>query len=149
MLWLWYGVELSIVFQQENNNFKLFSDVFIIELPHVEQVANWDCGLACIQMVLSNDLAVQLCQNLSTICPDEYQNKRLVNRKIITKMLHWFYSLIIFLICSTWTIDLCYILSHFSVKIKYYTKTLGVNPSFSQEKFYDSYILKVIFFLLN
>jgi hypothetical protein len=64
-------------------------------------------------------------------------------------MLHWFYSLIIFLICSTWTIDLCYILSHFSVKIKYYTKTLGVNPSFSQEKFYDSYILKVIFFLLN
>jgi hypothetical protein len=76
------------VFQQENNNFKLFSDVFIIELPHVEQVANWDCGLACIQMVLSSDLAVQLCQNLSTICPDEYQNKRLVNRKIITKMLH-------------------------------------------------------------
>lgn len=46
-------------------------------------------------------------------------------------------------LCSTWTIDLCYILNHFSIKIKYYTKTLGVNPSFSQEKFYDSYILKV------
>ncbi|XP_046463381.1 guanylyl cyclase 1-like isoform X1 [Daphnia pulex] len=93
-------------------------DVFVIELPHVEQVGNWDCGLACIQMVLSNDLAQQLCQNLSSICPDEYQNK------------------------STWTIDLCYILNHFSMKIKYYTKTLGVNPSFSKEKFYDSYILK-------
>jgi hypothetical protein len=33
------------------------------------------------------------------------------------------------------------------MKIKYYTKTLGVNPSFSKEKFYDSYILKV--FSLN
>ncbi|KAI9559665.1 protein C22orf13 [Daphnia sinensis] len=94
------------------------SDAFIIELPHIEQAGNWDCGLACIQMVLSKNLALQLLQNLSTICPEEYQNR------------------------STWTIDLCYILNHFSVKIKYYTKTLGVNPNFSQEKFYDSYIPK-------
>ncbi len=55
----------------------------------------------------------------------------------------------LFVLCSTWTIDLCYILNHFSMKIKYYTKTLGVNPSFSKEKFYDSYILKVFFFQNN
>ena len=56
----------------------IFSDVFIIALPHIEQIGNWDCGLACIQMVLSKDLAIKLCENLSTICPEEYKNKRLV-----------------------------------------------------------------------
>lgn len=120
-----------------------FPDTFVINLPHVEQAENWDCGLACIQMVLSDDEAINLRQNMSVICSEEYQNKRLFenNNSII-------YScyLCVYKSYSTWTIDLCYILNHFSVKIKYYTKTLGVNPSFSQERFYNNYIIKVTIF---
>lgn len=42
----------------------------------MEQTGNWDCGLACIQMVLSEELAIELGQNLNTICSEVFQNKR-------------------------------------------------------------------------
>ena len=54
-------------------------DCLIVQLPHIEQDASWDCGLACIQMVLPEDLATKFKQNLSTICPEEYHNQRLLS----------------------------------------------------------------------
>merc|ERR1719452_323763 len=38
---------------------------------------------------------------------------------------------------STWTIDLCYILKRFNVLFRYTTITIGVDPGYSKEAFYD------------
>ncbi len=44
---------------------------------------------------------------------------------------------------STWTIDLCYLLSYFRIKHKLYTASLGVDPSLGKESFYESIIERV------
>lgn len=38
---------------------------------------------------------------------------------------------------STWTIDLCYILQRFHLPHKYFTTTIGVNPSYNNHRYYD------------
>ena len=43
---------------------------------------------------------------------------------------------------STWTIDLCYVLQRFSIKFKYTTVTLGVDPGYCKEAFYNKVIAK-------
>ena len=43
---------------------------------------------------------------------------------------------------STWTIDLCYVLQRFRVKFKYTTVTLGVDPGYCKEAFYNKVIAK-------
>ena len=48
-------------------------------------------------------------------------------------------------LCSTWTIDLCYILKHYSVNHKFCTKTIGVDPSLSSESFYSKTLSMVDF----
>lgn len=47
------------------------------------------------------------------------------------------------LICSTWSIDLAYLLQRFGIKHRYMTVTLGVDPGFSSESFYDHVLHKV------
>ena len=43
---------------------------------------------------------------------------------------------------STWTIDLCYVLQRFRIKFKYTTVTLGVDPGYCKEAFYNKVIAK-------
>ena len=43
---------------------------------------------------------------------------------------------------STWTIDLCYILERFRIKFKYTTITIGVDPGYCKEAFYNKVIAK-------
>ena len=43
---------------------------------------------------------------------------------------------------STWTIDLCYILKRFNVVFRYTTITIGVDPGYSNEAFYDKVLAK-------
>lgn len=43
---------------------------------------------------------------------------------------------------STWTIDLCYLLQRFQVRHEYYTKTLGIDPSYSEHSYYTKIIDK-------
>ena len=43
---------------------------------------------------------------------------------------------------STWTIDLCYILRRFNVLFRYTTITIGVDPGYSKEAFYDKVLAK-------
>ncbi|KAK6145421.1 hypothetical protein DH2020_022241 [Rehmannia glutinosa] len=79
------------------------------EVPHINQQHTWDCGLACVLMVL-RALGVYECnlQELVELC------------------------------CTTsiWTVDLAYLLQKFSVSFTYCTVTLGANPDFSVETFY-------------
>ncbi|GMH26807.1 hypothetical protein Nepgr_028650 [Nepenthes gracilis] len=80
-----------------------------IEVPHVNQLHHWDCGLACVLMVLQT-VGVKDCdlQALGMLCRTT----------------------------SIWTVDLAYLLKKFSITFSYFTLTIGVNPNFCMETFY-------------
>ncbi|CAM8916868.1 unnamed protein product [Rhodiola kirilowii] len=80
-----------------------------IDVPHYNQQSSWDCGLACILMVL-NTVGTSDCniRDLKDLCN----------------------------INSIWTVDLAYLLQKFSIQFSYFTVTLGANPTYSAEKFY-------------
>jgi len=84
-------------------------------VPHVHQSHNWDCGLACVLMVMqafnvfTYDLAV-LCQ----ICETK----------------------------SIWTIDLAHLLRFFGFEVIFLTVTIGANPDYASETFYRDHIGK-------
>ncbi|KAK9700069.1 hypothetical protein RND81_08G215500 [Saponaria officinalis] len=80
-----------------------------IEVPHISQLSNWDCGLACILMVLET-MGISNCSlhSLEKLCGTR----------------------------SIWTVDLAYLLQSYSVLFRYFTVTLGANPNFSMESFY-------------
>ncbi len=91
---------------------------------HRRQRSNWDCGLACVQMVLNaarteghrqqeqDEGEMVTAQELEARCSQD-QVKR-----------------------SVWTIDLCYLLRRYGVDFLFTTVTLGVDPSYAKEKFY-------------
>ncbi|KAG0473341.1 hypothetical protein HPP92_015198 [Vanilla planifolia] len=87
----------------------LWRTVWIGEVPHVRQQFHWDCGLACVLMVLRTlgkwDCKIHDLMELS---------------------------------CSTsvWTVDLAYLLKRFSVSFRFFTIMMGANPNFSSEIFY-------------
>ncbi|XP_040959653.1 guanylyl cyclase 1 isoform X1 [Gossypium hirsutum] len=80
-----------------------------VQVPHVNQLFSWDCGLACVLMALTtigvNDCSIEY---LAELC------------------------------CTTsiWTVDLAYLLQKFSVRFSYYTVTFGANPNYSGETYY-------------
>ncbi|KAI5059493.1 hypothetical protein GOP47_0025812 [Adiantum capillus-veneris] len=80
-----------------------------IKVPHVEQLHSWDCGLACVLMVLK------------TLGIEGHDLKSLEE------------------LCSTssiWTVDLAHLLRLFDVEVAFLTVTIGANPSFAVETFY-------------
>ncbi|KNA07811.1 hypothetical protein SOVF_168430 isoform B [Spinacia oleracea] len=83
--------------------------VHFIEVPHVNQLSNWDCGLACVLMVLQT-IGINNCSlhTLEKLCGTR----------------------------SIWTVDLAYLLQKFSVIFSFFTVTIGANPNFSVESFY-------------
>ncbi|XP_030932631.1 guanylyl cyclase 1 isoform X2 [Quercus lobata] len=82
---------------------------YFVEVPHIKQLDCWDCGLACVLMVLET-LGITTCdfQALMELCPTH----------------------------SIWTIDLAYLLHKFNVSFSFFTITVGANPSYSFETFY-------------
>ncbi|XP_058787563.1 guanylyl cyclase 1 isoform X1 [Vicia villosa] len=80
-----------------------------IEVPHINQIYTWDCGLACVVMVLKtigvNNFDIQA---LADLCCTN----------------------------SIWTVDLAYLLQRFSVTFSYLTVTIGANPNYCGESFY-------------
>lgn len=80
-----------------------------MEVPHVHQLASWDCGLACVLMVLrATGISTCSIQELADICSTN----------------------------SIWTVDLAYLLQRFCVEFSYCTITFGANPNYSIEEFY-------------
>jgi len=92
-------------------------------VQHTQQQFDWDCGLSCVLMALDAaeelDAKDSIIQNLEEICKKEGFGH------------------------STWTIDLCYLLKHYapSLTFSYTTVTLGVDPSYMNQVFYNK-ILK-------
>lgn len=90
----------------------------IIELKHQKQKFNWDCGIACVLMVLPPEKRDHLLENFENVCREEGFGR------------------------STWTIDLCYLLLRYKVQHNYLTQTLGVNPDYHGNPFYDNIIAR-------
>ncbi|KAL5203364.1 hypothetical protein ABZP36_014316 [Zizania latifolia] len=82
---------------------------YYIDVPHVQQAFTWDCGLACVLMVLRT-LGIDCCgiADLEKLCSTT----------------------------SIWTVDLAYLLNKFSVCFSFFIVTLGANPQYSVETFY-------------
>ena len=81
--------------------------------PHVKQTYNWDCGLACVLMVV------------------HAQGMRHVDLRYLRDL------------CGTtsiWTVDIAYMLRHFGVPVRFLTTTLGANPLYAEETFYKDHM---------
>lgn len=89
------------------------SAVIQLPIPHVRQTTSWNCGIACITMVFKwrGNSATPL------------QIEAFMKAKDIDE--------------SVWTIDMCYILSNFGVKTELTTKTLGADPAYASDPFYQ------------
>ncbi|QDZ22648.1 guanylyl cyclase [Chloropicon primus] len=82
-------------------------------VPHVRQAFNWDCGIACVLMIVqANGLKHVDLGYLRDVCGTT----------------------------SIWTIDIAHLLRHFGLKVKYFTVTLGANPAYADEKFYKDHM---------
>jgi len=86
-----------------------------ILLPHEQQHFNWDCGIACLRMVLKYF--------------DKNQNGELMQQ--FSKM---------GLGTSVWTIDLAYLLTAFAIENQLSTVTLGVDANYADVEFYASHL---------
>ncbi|CAH9098957.1 unnamed protein product [Cuscuta epithymum] len=82
---------------------------FSIKVPHINQLHTWDCGLACVAMVL---------RTLGFVDCNTGQLEELCCTR------------------SIWTVDLAYLLQKYSADFYYFTVTLGANPNFSMETYY-------------
>merc|ERR1712059_23373 len=87
-------------------------------LTHYQQRHHWDCGLSCILMILPYKDRTYVLDNLSSFLDEQGFGE------------------------STWTIDLCYILHRFNIGFRYTTTTMGVDPGYIKENFYDKVLAK-------
>ena len=81
-------------------------------VPHVRQSFNWDCGFACCEMVL----------RALGVPPGDCSLPNL--QKLVPSS-------------SIWTVDLAFVLHRFNVRFRYLTMTIGVDPSYKNEPFYQ------------
>ncbi|KAL4452684.1 hypothetical protein ABPG75_008346 [Micractinium tetrahymenae] len=80
-----------------------------LPVPHIQQAYNWDCGLACVLMVLrALDMRQHHFGTLLDMCPTR----------------------------SIWTIDLAHLLAKCGAAVQMMTVTLGANQTYSGEQFY-------------
>ncbi|BDA40954.1 Protein GUCD1 [Coccomyxa sp. Obi] len=82
-------------------------------VPHVRQAYNWDCGLACVLMVLrAAGIHGEDFTSLCDLCS----------------------------ITSIWTVDLAYLLRRFGLEVELTTITIGANPDYAKESFYKEHM---------
>ncbi|XP_043245148.1 protein GUCD1-like isoform X2 [Amphibalanus amphitrite] len=82
------------------------------QVPAVQQRHRWDCGLACVMMVLPETKRRHFSDNFAAVCREEGFGK------------------------STWTIDLVYLLHRYGVQLRYFTITPGIDPGYHRQSFY-------------
>ncbi|KAL0868122.1 hypothetical protein ABMA27_008752 [Loxostege sticticalis] len=79
------------------------------QIVHYQQRYNWDCGLSCVLMLLTDEQRTEFLDKFTDICQEEGFNQ------------------------STWTIDLCYLLKRHQMC----TTMLGVNEDYKRHGYYD------------
>ncbi|XP_019630768.1 PREDICTED: protein GUCD1-like [Branchiostoma belcheri] len=85
----------------------------LLNVPHIQQHFEWDCGLACTRMVLRHVLP----------SPPSADNFRALCEKMDVG-------------CSVWTVDLAWIMAHYNIPHLLCTRTLGVDSGYQQESYY-------------
>ncbi|KAG1682430.1 Protein GUCD1 [Nymphon striatum] len=88
--------------------------LFMNAVTHVPQKYNWDCGVACVMMVINAQARADLNNHFKEICEEEGFEK------------------------SVWTIDLCYLLKRYNMNFLFCSTRLGVDPDFSKMTYYGS-----------
>jgi hypothetical protein len=83
--------------------------------PHICQRYTWDCGLACVEMIIR-----------ALIHADEHVHE-VLTRVCPTK--------------SVWTIDLAYALNRLGIQFIFYTVQLEADPSYQNQTFYAGLFL--------
>nr|XP_012604738.1 protein GUCD1 isoform X3 [Microcebus murinus] len=86
-------------------------DFVQLPVPIIQQLYHWDCGLACSKMVL---------RYLGQLDDGEFESA--LQELRLTR--------------SIWTIDLAYLMRHFSVRHRFCTQTLGVDKGYKNQSFY-------------
>lgn len=83
-------------------------------VPHTQQEAAWDCGIACVLMVLRSKWFLREAdlEGLKGMVAEANQ--------------------------SIWTVDLLYLLRRNGVKASFFTVTLGVDPTYAGKGFYNA-----------
>lgn len=100
----------NLPLRNENGKKDVLVGSHFIDVPHIKQERKWDCGLACVLMVLRTlNINHYDMEDLEAFCPTT----------------------------SIWTVDLAYLLEKLSISFSYITVTLGANPNFSLETFYE------------
>ncbi|KAI7742366.1 hypothetical protein M8C21_025571 [Ambrosia artemisiifolia] len=98
-----------------------------INVPHMKQERMWDCGLVCVLMVLKTlNVNHYDIEDMEAFCG--------------TNSLCWVGDVqrVVFIIWHCiWTVDLAYVLQKLSISFSYITITLGANPNYSVETFYE------------
>ncbi|XP_045503443.1 protein GUCD1 [Colias croceus] len=77
-------------------------------IPQIRQRFSWDCGVACVLMVLREKQRQYFMDNFSRILREEGIGR------------------------CTWTIDLCYLLKRFNINHCTYTARCDVNPNYKK-----------------
>ncbi|CAH2093345.1 unnamed protein product [Euphydryas editha] len=72
-------------------------------VPHIQQRYNWDCGVTCILMILSEEDKTKFLNNFTNICQEEGFGH------------------------TTCTVDLCYLLKRFDIEHCMYTTRQSPN----------------------
>jgi len=87
-------------------------------VEHYQQRSHWDCGVSCVLMTVDKTLRDYILANFKEVCDEEGFGT------------------------STWTIDLCFLLLRANVPITYHTITLGVDPNYKSQAFYNAILSK-------
>ena len=89
------------------------------DVRHYAQRSHWDCGVSCVLMAVDLQTREFILSNFKQVVEEEGFGN------------------------STWTIDLCYLLlRQANLRLKYNTITLGVDPNFTSQAFYNSILKK-------
>ena len=88
-----------------------------MDIPHIHQKTEWDCGIACVKMVLRHNLG----QDFNDGSFESVLSRLALDYKE----------------SCLWTIDLVNVLVNYNINCVYHTITCGVDPGYLNEPFYQ------------
>ncbi|KAA0177751.1 hypothetical protein FNF27_00923 [Cafeteria roenbergensis] len=103
-------------------------------LLHVPQQASWDCGLACLAMIVSTLEHMQGSPGVGPSCAVA----PIVTTRHATRMLRHLGTLAA--TTSTWTIDLAFVLQQLGIPFELRSTHLGVNTGLGGLAFYSGFL---------
>jgi hypothetical protein len=120
------GTETSTSYGHEGRNSGRCANVVPRPVPHCKQHFSWDCGLACVFMVVKAFNAAAL-QSTPVVSGDLHESDYDKLRELCPTT-------------SIWTVDLAHLLRRLGLDVCFLTTTLGPNPAYAEEGFYMEHL---------